>query len=239
MKEALLSNPFIWLVLTLGVFRLLTMIQGEFNHVIIKSLFNPLLLTIAVIILILKLNQIPYQDYAQGGHFISFMIAPATVSLAIKLEENFEYLRRYFKVIVSSIVMGVIIHTTLIVILAILFKFDYAMVATLYPKSITTAIAIGVSESLGGIVSLTVAVVVFTGVIGAMLSETVFGIFKITDPVAQGVALGTSAHAMGTAKAIQLGDVQGAMSSISIIMTGIVVVLLAPLVEPILQWLIK
>ena len=111
------------------------------------------------------------------------------------------------------------------------------MVATLIPKSITTAIAVGVSESLGEIISLTIGVIVFTGVIGALVAPTVFKLFKIDDPVAQGIAIGSSSHAMGTTKAIELGDVQGAMSGLSIVVTGIVVVILAPLTLPLIQML--
>lgn len=116
-----------------------------------------------------------------------------------------------------------------------LFKYDIQMVSTLFPKSITTAIAVGVSESLGGIVSLTVAVVVFTGIVGAVVAPTLFKVTGINDPVAQGVALGSSAHAMGTSKAIELGEVQGAMSGLSIVVTGIVVVILAPFAQPLIE----
>ncbi len=102
------------------------------------------------------------------------------------------------------------------------------------PKSITTAIAVGVSESLGGVVSLTVAVVVFTGIVGAVIGPTILKLAKIDHPVAQGVAFGSSAHAMGTSKAIEIGEVQGAMSGLSIVITGVVVVILAPFVEPLI-----
>ena len=117
----------------------------------------------------------------------------------------------------------------------LLFNFDVEMASTLFPKVITTAIAVGVSGSMGGIVSLTVTVVVFTGIIGSVIAPTIFRLGKITDPVAQGVALGSSSHAMGTAKAIEIGDVQGAMSGLSIVVTGIVVVILAPFATPLIQ----
>ena len=123
----------------------------------------------------------------------------------------------------------------MITIFGFLFNFDTQMAGTLFPKSITTAIAVGVSESLGGLVSLTVAVVVFTGIIGAVVGPTVMKLTGINDPVAQGVAMGSSAHAMGTSKAIEMGEVQGAMSSLSIVVTGITVVVLAPFAQPIIQ----
>ncbi len=128
----------------------------------------------------------------------------------------------------SGIGIGVVFHTLLIVALSLIFQFNEELAATLFPKSVTTAIALGVSESLGGIASLTVAVVVFTGVLGAVVGPSIFKWLKITDPVAQGVAMGSGSHAMGTTKAIEMGEVQGAMSGLSIVLTGIAVVILAP-----------
>lgn len=156
-----------------------------------------------------------------------------TVSIRNHRHHNFVYLKKHYTAILTGIFSGVIFHTIMIYAFALLFRFDQSIAATLIPKSITTAIAVGVSGSLDGIVSLTVALVVFTGVTGAVVGQTVFKLFNITDSVAQGVALGSSSHAMGTAKAIEMGDVQGAMSGLSIVVTGIIVVILAPLTVPI------
>ncbi|MHA6602907.1 LrgB family protein [Aerococcus urinae] len=230
-----MSDPLFWIVLTFGIFILTAIIQSKINNEIIKSMVNPLLMSIIIIIILLVVLDIPYEDYSRGGQYISLFVTPATVSLAIKLEKNFVHLKRNYPAILTGIVTGVLIHSALIVILGWIFRFDQAMVATLYPKSITTAIAVGVSESLGGIVSLTVAVVVFTGIVGAVIGEPLLKLFRVTDPVAQGIALGTSTHAMGTSRAIQMGEVQGAMSGLSIVVTGITVVILAPLFAPLLN----
>ena len=179
------------------------------------------------------LFNIPLETYEQGGQLFSLLITPATVALAIKLEQNFDYFKKYYPAILVGIFTGVIFHTAMIYFFSLLLKLDKNLVMTLLPKSITTAIAVDVSSALGGIVSLTVAVVVFTGVVGSLVGPWIMKVFKITDPVAQGVAFGSSAHAVGTSKAIELGEVQGAMSGLSIVITGITVVILAPLTAPI------
>ncbi|ALV21915.1 MAG: LrgB family protein [Carnobacterium sp.] len=233
MFDKILTSPFLWIVVTVGLYLLAGKLKAKWPN----PLFTPLVFAIVVIIILLLVTDIPLETYNTGGQFFSLFVTPATVALAIKLEKNFVYLKKYYPAILTGIVSGVVFHTVMIFAFALLFQFDRNMVATLIPKSITTAIAVGVSESLGGIVSLTVAVVVFTGVIGAVVGQTVFKIFKIDDPVAQGVALGSSSHAMGTTKAIEMGDVQGAMSGLSIVVTGIVVVILAPLTVPIINLL--
>lgn len=231
MLNQLIESPYLWLTLTFGFFLL-----GEILH---KKwpipLFAPLLFAIVSLIVLLLIADIPYETYEAGGKLVGVLVTPATVALAIKLEQSYDYLQKYFNAILSGILSGVILHTIMIFIFGFLFQFDLVMAGTLFPKSITTAIAVGVSEALGGIVSLTVAVVIFTGIIGAVIAPTIFRIGKIDDPVAQGVALGSSAHAMGTTKAIELGDVQGAMSGLSIVITGITVVALAPLAEPLIK----
>lgn len=235
MFEAIVNNPMLWITLTVGLY----LLAAKLNEKWPNPLFTPLVFAIIVIIVILLVTDIPLETYNEGGRFLSLFVTPATVALAIKLEKNFVYLKQYYLAILTGIVTGVILHTLMIYLFGLVFGFNIEMVATLIPKSITTAIAVGVSESLGGIVSLTVAVVVFTGVIGSVIGTTVFKLFNIHDPVAQGVALGSSSHAIGTTKAIELGDVQGAMAGLSIVVTGIVVVILAPLMQPITQLLFK
>lgn len=231
MIDRLLVSPYLWVSITAGFFVVGAYLQKRFP----TPLLNPLLFSIVMVITLLLVADIPYETYEAGGKLIAVFVTPATVALAIKLEKNYIYLKKYYKVILTGIISGIIFHTAMIFGFGLLFQFDVEMAATLFPKSITTAIAVGVSESLGGLVSLTVAVVVFTGIIGSVIAPYIFKIGKITDPVAQGVALGSSSHAMGTTKAIEIGEVQGAMSGLSIVVTGIVVVLLAPFVEPLIQ----
>lgn len=231
MIDLLIESPFLWITLTVGLFLFAAGLHNKWPI----PLFNPLLFTIFSMILLLTMGQIPYETYQTGGKLIGIFVTPATVALAIKLEQNFVYFKQYYRAILTGIVSGVLLHTVMIFGFGFIFNFDSQMLGTLFPKSITTAIAVGVSESLGGVVSLTVAVVVFTGIVGAVIGPSILKMAKIDNPVAQGVAFGSSAHAMGTSKAIEIGEVQGAMSSLSIIITGIVVVLLAPLADVLIQ----
>lgn len=227
MMNSLADHPFLWITLTIGIFVFADRLYKKWSF----PLFNPLLFTIIALIFILTITDISCETYQNSGKFISLFVTPATVALAIKLEQNFVYLKRYYSAILTGIIAGSILHTLMVFIFAFFFKLDGEMLGTLIPKSITTAIAVSISRSLGGIVSLTVALVVLTGIIGALLAPVIFKLLNIKDPIAQGVALGTAAHAMGTTKAIELGEIQGAMSALSIIITGIVLVVLAPFTQ--------
>ena len=153
------------------------------------------------------------------------MLTPATICLAVPLYEQIGLLKKNYKAIIIGIIAGVLTSLTSVLLLVLLFRLEYASYVTLLPKSITTAIGMGVSEELGGYVPITVAVIIVTGVIGNMLAETVCKVFKINDPVAKGIAIGSSSHAIGTAKAMEMGDVEGAMSSLSIVVSGILTVI--------------
>jgi putative effector of murein hydrolase len=218
-------NPMFGIFLTLSTFLLGARLYKNWPI----PIFTPLAFSIfSIIILLLTLN-IDYETFQIGGQFIDLFITPATVALAIVLERNFHYLKENLFAIITGITLGVILHTMMILFFVLIFQFDHTLFATLYPKSITTAIAVGVSESANGIAALTVTLVVLTGIFGAIIGPSLFRWFKVKHPVAQGIALGTGAHAMGTSKAIQLGDVQGAMAGLAIIVTGITVVVLAPI----------
>lgn len=186
--------------------------------------FNPLLVAIVLTILFLAVCRIDYDVYNEGAKYISFLLTPATVCLAVPLYEQLELLKKNYKAVLAGIASGVLTSLCSIFILAILFKLDHASYVTLLPKSITTAIGMGVSEELGGYVSITVAVIIVTGVLGNMIAETVCKVFKIYEPIAKGIAIGTASHAIGTARAMEMGPVEGAMSSLSIVVSGILTV---------------
>ena len=173
--------------------------------------------------------KIDYAEYAKDTAFISFLLTPATVCLAVPLYEQLELLKKNFWAIILGIFAGALTSAVSIFVLCFVLKLPKEMLATLLPKTVTTAIGMGVSAELGGYVTITVATIVVTGILGNVLADVFFRLFKITNPIAQGIALGTSAHAMGTAKAHELGQIQGAMSGLSIVITGIFTVILAPL----------
>lgn len=188
------------------------------------AIFNPLLIAILLTILFLAVCRIDYDVYNEGAKYISFLLTPATVCLAVPLYEQLGLLKKNYKAVLAGIVSGVLTSLCSIFILAVLFKLDHASYVTLLPKSITTAIGMGVSEELGGYVSITVAVIIVTGVLGNMIAETVCKVFKIHEPIARGIAIGTASHAIGTARAMEMGPVEGAMSSLSIVVSGILTV---------------
>lgn len=205
---------------------LLAYVSGMFLKNKFKTgLFNPLLVSIAATILVLTAAHIDYDSYNAGAKYLSWFLTPATVCLAIPLYEQLKFLKQNFKAVISGIAAGVLTSLLTILVLAVLMGLSHEEYVTLLPKSITTAIGMGVSEELGGYVTITVAVIVITGVLGNIFGEFICKIFKITEPVSKGLALGCSAHAIGTAKAIELGETEGAMSSLSIAVAGLLTVL--------------
>lgn len=193
------------------------------------ALFNPLLLSIIVTILVLLAGKVDYDTYNEGAKYLSWFLTPATVSLAIPLYEQLALLRKNFKAVMAGILSGVLSSLVVILILSVLLGLSHMEYVTLLPKSITTAIGMGVAEELDGYVTITVAAIVTTGVLGNMLAEPILKLFRITEPIARGVALGSSAHAIGTAKAMEMGDIEGAMSSLSIAVAGLLTVVGATL----------
>ena len=191
------------------------------------ALFNPILISVALIMLFLVIFDIDYEAYYDGAKYISYLLTPATVCLAIPLYEQFQLLKKNSLAIILGILSGTLTSLAGVFIFAFFFKMDHASYVTLLPKSITTAIGMGVSEELGGYVALTVAVIIITGLIGNMFAEVFCKLCRISDPVAKGVAIGTSAHALGTAKALEIGEIEGAISSLSIVVSGLMTVVLA------------
>lgn len=189
-----------------------------------SGFFNPLLISIAVTIIVLLAAHVDYNTYNMGAKYISWFLTPATVCLAIPLYEQLSLLKKNLAAVAAGIVSGVLTSLVAVLLLALLFGLNQQEFVTFLPKSITTAIGMSVSEELGGYVNITVLVIVVTGVLGNILAEPVLKLFRIQEPIAKGLALGSSAHAIGTAKAMELGEIEGAMSSLSIAVAGILTV---------------
>ena len=188
------------------------------------AILNPLLVSIVIVILALKVFGISYEVYNASAKYISYLLTPATVCLAVPLYEQLELLKKNKVAVVCGILSGTLASLTGIFVLCMLFGFNHQQYVTMLPKSITTGIGIGVSEELGGYVTITVAVIILTGVLGNILAEGICKLFKINHPIAKGIAIGTASHAIGTAKAMELGEIEGAMSSLSIAVSGILTV---------------
>ncbi|BDF68811.1 membrane protein [Oscillospiraceae bacterium] len=188
------------------------------------AVLNPLLIAILCVMASLKVLGVPYSDYNAGAQYLSWLLTPATVALAVPLYEELGLLRKNLPAVAGGILAGTFAGLAGILLLCRVFALDHQLYVTFLPKSITTAIGMGVAEELGGVTALTVAAIILTGILGNVAAEGLFRLFRIYDPIARGLALGTGAHAIGTAKAMELGEVEGAMSSLSIAVAGLLTV---------------
>lgn len=223
MNEFLQDSVFFGVFISIVTYEIGALIKRKWN----VAIFNPLLISIALIIIFLVLFDVDYDTYEFGAKYLSYFLTPATVALAVPLYEQIEPLKHNWKAIIAGILSGALTSALCVLILSIVMGLDHKQYVTLLPKSITTAIGMGLSEELGGIVTITVAVIVVTGVIGNMFAEQICKIFHIVDPVAKGIAIGSSSHAMGTAKAMEMGEIEGAMSSLSIAVSGLLTVVVS------------
>lgn len=224
MLEFFHQSVYFGLLITLGTYALGMFLKKKTG----SALCNPLLIAVVLTVVIVLGLKMDYADYKAGTDILSKLLTPATVCFAIPLYEQLGHLKKNYKAVLAGILSGVVTSLVTVLGLALLLRFDHAQYVTFLPKSITTAIGMGVSEELGGYTAITVTVIVLTGVFGNVIADLVFRIFRIQEPIARGVALGTSAHAIGTAKAMELGELEGAMSSLSLVVAGIVTVVIAP-----------
>lgn len=225
MRELLSSSVFFGVFITLAAYMLGTHLRRKSG----LAIMNPLLLAIVLVMGVLAVLGIDCADYQRGASLISALLTPATICLAIPLYEQLSLLRRHRAAILAGICSGVLTSLVCVLLLSRLFGLDHRAYVTLLPKSITTAIGMGVCEELGGHVSITVAIIIMTGILGNMSAEFFCRLLRITEPIARGVAIGTSSHAIGTTKAMELGEVEGAMSSLSIVVSGVLTVVGASL----------
>lgn len=191
---------------------------------------HPLLISTILIILILVFFKIDYATFNAGAQYLTYLLTPATICLALPLYREVKILEEHSSTILIALIAGSITCFVFVIGFCTLWKLDQSMLLSLLPKSITTAIAIDVTNEIGGISAITVAAVIITGIISAVLANGIFKICRIHDPIAQGLALGASGHAIGTSKAIELGKVQAAMSSLAIVVTGILTVIAVPII---------
>lgn len=221
MKEFLSESIIFGAVLSLAAYEIGLLMKKKFK----LAILNPLLIGTICVIGFLLVFRIDYKEYNEGAKYISYLLTPATVCLAVPLYEQLALLRKNFIAVMIGIISGVLASLISVLALAKLFDLNHQQYVTLLPKSITTAIGMGISEELGGLVTITVAVIVITGILGNVIAEFICKIFKIHEPIAKGLALGTASHAIGTAKAMEMGQIEGAMSSLAIAVAGLLTVI--------------
>lgn len=230
MKEVITNSIYFGAALSLVCYSLGLLIKKRVPY----EICNPLLLATVFVIIVLKVFQIDYEDYNNGASHITALMQPATVCLAVPLFRQIQALKKHMGAILISIFCGCVSHVLVVVGLGAVFGVDHVLIASILPKSVTTPIALGISGEIGGIEAVTVIGVVVAGMMGAIVAPKIYKILKIKEPVAQGLGLGTASHAVGTSKAVELGEVQAAMSSLAIVVTGIMTVVIVPIVA---DWL--
>lgn len=217
MDSLILSSATVGIVISLLAYEIGLAAQRKWK----LAILNPLLISIILVIGFLLLFHVDYDSYNNSAQYLSYLLTPATVCLAIPLYLQLDLLKKNIGAILIGVLSGVLASLGSVLAMTVLFGLDHKQYVTMLPKSITTAIGMGVSEELGGYVTITVAVIIITGVIGNMSAEFICKMFRIKSPISRGLAIGTASHAVGTARAMELGEVEGAMSSLAIVVCGL------------------
>lgn len=228
---AFAGSPLFGIAISLLTFQMASMLYRRTGSVFL----NPLVLSMVMIIAFLVNFHISFDDYNKGGRFISFFLGPATVILAVPLYKKIHLLKANILPILAGITIGSVTGIVSIIGMCRIFGLEELVSVSMIPKSITTPIGIELSNQLGGLPSITVAGIVFTGISGVLLGPMICRLFRIDDKVAVGIAIGTSSHALGTTKAVELGETEGAMSGLAIGIAGLITIFLAPLIAKILM----
>ena len=225
MKESILYNPLFGIILSLTSYEIGKKIYTKWRY----PVFNPLMIAITLTIFVLLKFNISYAAYSRGGDIIMFFLGPATVVLGVSLYKNSRRLKEYFLPILAGVTAGSFTAIVSVIILGKAFGLKKELIISMIPKSITTPIGIELSKSLGGNPSITVIGIMITGMTGAISSPFICKFFKIKNKVSRGIGIGTASHAVGTSKAIEMGEVEGAMSGLAIGMAGLVTIFLVPI----------
>ena len=222
----IMSNPIIMLAITFGIYYVARQIQKRTGWVVL----NPILITIVALIALLQLTGISYETYEQGGQYIEFWLKPAIVALGVPLYQNLGQIRRQLLPILMSQLVGCLVGLVSVTLIASALGASHEVIVSLAPKSVTTPIAMEVCKTSGGIPSLTAAIVVIVGLFGAVFGFKILEVWHVRNPFSQGISMGTAAHAVGTSRAMEKGEIYGAYSSLGLILNGVLTALLTPFV---------
>jgi len=220
----LFDTPVFAIIISIGAYEIGLFISRKLK----VPIFNPLLIAIILVIWFISKFNISLESYNKGGNLIAIFLGPATVILAVQLFRQVENLKANIIPIIGGIIAGCITAVSSVIFLSRLFKLDKALSLSLIPKSVTTPIGMELSRQIGGIPPITMAAITVTGIVGAVFGPYICRVFRIKDKVAVGIAIGTSSHALGTTKAIEVGETEGAMSSLAIGIAGLVTVFIVP-----------
>ncbi|MCF2624908.1 LrgB family protein [Fusobacterium perfoetens] len=225
MDISILNTPLFGLILTISAFHIGLFVFKKTKF----PIFNPLLIGIVIAMGVMSFFNIPLDYFRRGGDYMTFLLAPATISLALPLYKQLDKLKQNFLPIIIGSLVGAATAIVSTILLGKLLGIDKLLLVSFMPKSITTPIGIELSKLLGGVPAITIFAIIVTGIVGNVLAPAVCKCFKIKHPVAKGIGIGISSHAVGTSKALEMGEVEGAMSALSIVVSGIITFLIAPL----------
>lgn len=220
MYDFLATSSYFGLLLSLSTYLFASFLQKKFKLFI----FNPLLLSFALVILILVIGDISYETYNESAKYITYLLKPATVALAVPLYEKLKILKENLLAVLVGIISGIITSFLTVLLISFVFGVSQTEYITLLPKSVTSAIGMDLSAEFGGSGAITTALIVVTGIFGNVIAEKLMKVLRIKSPVAKGIAIGTASHAGGTSKAVEMGEVEGAMSGLSIAVSGLLTV---------------
>jgi predicted murein hydrolase (TIGR00659 family) len=223
----LLSIGILPVALTLTAFLLGQKIQKKLK----SPILNPILVSVVIVLIFLALTGMPVSDYKAGMSSLSWLLTPATICLAVPMYEQFQILKKNLPMILAGVAAGAVSCLIMVILFGALVGFDPVLTVSLLPKSITTAIGVVLSEMLGGMPGVTTAAIIFTGIFASIMGPAFCRIFRLTDPVAQGVAFGTAGHVIGTSKANELDPLTGAVSSLSLVVAGLITAVVLPLLS--------
>ena len=230
MPEFFGTSTYFFVAITLGCFSLANLCQKKLK----QPLLNPILVSAVMVIAVLKMLDVPNAAYQVGCHSLSFLLTPATICLAISFYEQFQKLKDHIGAVFTGVLAGTLCSIGFIYLLSRVFGLTDDLTASLLPKSVTTAIGVALSQEIGGIGAITTAAIAITGIFGNILGPSLCKLLRIRNPIAQGVAFGTSSHVIGTSRATQLHPLTGAVSSLSLTIAGIVTTVLLSFLT---QWL--
>lgn len=190
---------------------------------------NPLLISVILVISFLLIFKVDYTVYEKGTDYLTYFLTPATICLAVPLYKQFQVLKENLGAVLAGVITGCLVHGAVIIGMGILFRLDQVLIKSLLPKSVTTAIAIASTVEIGGIAGVTVVGTIIAGLAGAIVGPAILKIFKINEPIAKGLGIGAASHAIGTSKMIEVGEVEAAMSSLAIVVNGVLTVVVVPI----------
>ncbi len=222
MTDFLVESSYFSIALTVLAFAAGSAIQKKWK----LSVLNPILIAAILVIVTLNLLDIPNSVYQEGCKVLSFLLTPATICLAISFYEQYQNLKQHLLAVILGVLAGAVSCLGIVYLLCRIFGLDQTLTVSLLPKSITTAIGVPISQELGGIAAITTAVIICTGIVGNVLGPALSKLFGIRDEIAQGVAYGTASHVIGTSKAVELSQLTGAVSSLSLTVCGLLTALL-------------